>query len=256
MSPGPDYPAKLRELHSLIATDVNAIPGLWRGIPVSGRMRNCFGHKSGCGSPYCPACSQSSHFKLEQMLKQAVDAIDPSRLWFATFTAADCSDDALRFTVKQVSDAGRKMLKGVKSLNGWFMRQEVSRYGPGRYHAHIHALIDTKPGYHSGRNSMSAMKWEEAWSSALPSDMHSVQFAPVVIKRVTATKGIIRYLSKSPWSEAIGESTEETIDSVVEICNQLLLTTGLKRYASSSSLSIKMRPSRRQLSAGHTPSQR
>jgi hypothetical protein len=163
MSPGPDYPARLRELHKLIASEVDAIPGFWRGIPVSGRMRNCFGHRSGCGSPFCPACSQRSHFKLQWTLWRAVQPIDSSRLWFATFTAADCSDDALRFTVKEVSEAGRKMLKGVRSLNGWFMRQEVSRFGSGRYHAHIHALIDAGPSYHSGRYSMSAAKWEDAW---------------------------------------------------------------------------------------------
>lgn len=245
MSPGPDYPANLRQLHTLIADAVIGFPGLWQGIPVSGRMRDCWGYRSACGSPYCPACSRSSYSKLERKLKGAVGVVPRRRLWFATFTAADCADDALRFTIKEVSEAGRKMLKAIRSLNGWFLRQEVSRYDSGVFHVHLHALLDAKPGYHSGRNSMSLTKWEEAWKTSLLSDMHTVQVAPVDIQRVTDVGGIVHYLCKSPWSDAIGDTDEETIDSVVEICNQLRQTTGLRRYASAGSLSISVNRHRR-----------
>jgi hypothetical protein len=240
MPAGPDYPAKLRELHGLISSAIDPLPGIWRGIPVSGRMRDCFGRQSRCGSPYCPSCSQGSFFKMEQALRRSVSRVNASRLWFATFTAADCSDDALRFTVKEVAGAGVRMLKGIRSLNGWFLRQEVSRYDSGVYHAHLHAVLDTKRGYRSGRNTMSITKWEEAWRVSLPVDLHTVQVAPVDIQRVTDVEGIVRYLCKSPWSDAVGESDEETIDSVVEICSQLQRTTGLRRYASAGSLSISL----------------
>jgi hypothetical protein len=232
-------------MRGVVALVAKPIPGFFAGIPV-GRLPACLGYKSGCESPYCPACSRRNYFKLERKLYRAANRIPASRLRFATFIAADCSVEELRFMVKEVSAAGRKMLRQVPSLSGWFMRQEVFHHQDRMYHPHLHVLLDTTRGYHSGRNCMSEEKWTRLWLSILPKELHNLQSPPAKIARMgnrdrdlTRT---LRYLCKSPWEGTDGDGLEGTVDTALRITDQIKATARLRRYASSGTLSIRIFP--------------
>ncbi len=235
------YPTPLRSMRGLVAIAAEPIPGFFPGIAV-GRLPACLGYKSGCESPYCPACSRRSHFKLEKRLTRVARRIPTTRLLFATFITADCPIDELRFTVKEVSAAGRKMLRGIASLHGWFMRQEVSWHARDLFHAHLHILLDAKQGYHSGRNCMSEAKWRDRWLSLLPEDLHNVQSRTAVIQRLGTTQEdrqrTLHYICKSPWEGTEGDSTEGLEEAAFAITDQIKATARLRRYASSGTLSI------------------
>ncbi len=213
------------------------VPGISPDIQI-GRMKNCAGNRSSCESPYCPACSGKNYHKLQRRLMRVAKEIPQSQLRFATFVIEDCSGFELRGIAKATSAIARDMLRSVPSLNGWFMRQEAKPSSPGRYHPHIHVLMDVKAGYSSGRNCMSVLKWRGLWEAALPDDLHSVQQKPVVIKSVYDVAGIVKYLCKSPWSKAHGETFEEKLLSVIRISDQISDMARLRRYASSGTLSV------------------
>jgi Replication protein len=168
---GRDYPNWLKKLHQAVTMDAKGIPGLAPGVYV-GRMENCAGFKSGCGSPYCPACSRRMFYALQKRLMSVAQRIPAHDLRFATFTVADCSDMELRPNLKFITECARTMLKGIAALRGWFIRKEVSRsINPGYYHPHLHVLLHVAPGYTSGRNTMSLAKWGEAWMRAIPEEL-------------------------------------------------------------------------------------
>lgn len=235
------YPARLQPMRQMVALASERVPGFFPGVPV-GRLPECRGYHSGCESRHCPACSRRNYYKLEHRLAEAVRKIPSPNLRLATFIAADCPLDELRFTASEVASAGRNMLRQIPSLRGWFLRQEVSRYRDGMFHPHIHVLLDTKPGYHSGRNCMSVRKWEQAWAASLPSDLHRVQSAPVVIARVKDTQDdfrrVLHYICKSPWENSEFDGLEGTVDSAVGITDQVEAMARLRRYADFGSLSI------------------
>lgn len=67
-----------------------------------------------------------------------------------------------------------------------------------------------------------------------------MQADPVVIEPVYDAEGIVKYLCKSPWHDAKGESLEEKVESVIRISDQIRAITRLRRYASFGSLSIHL----------------
>lgn len=223
-------------MREMVAMASERVPGFFSGVPV-GRLPQCGGYHFGCESRHCPACSRRNYYKLEHRLAEAVRKIPSPNLRLATFIAADCPLDKLRFTVSEVAAAGRKMLGQVPSLRGWFLRQEVSRYRDGMFHPHIHVLLDTKPGYHSGRNCMSVLKWEQAWASSLPTDLHNVRSAPVVVDRVKDTeedmRRVLHYICKSPWENSGDDDLEVSVDSALGITDQIEAMARMRRYACS-----------------------
>jgi len=241
---GSDYPKWLKKLHQAVAMDAEGIPGLTRTVYV-GRMQNCAGFKSGCGSPYCPACSRRVFYGLQQRLMSVARAVPARNLRFGTFTVADCSDMELRSNLKFVTECARTMLNGIASLRGWFIRKEVSRtINPGYYHPHLHVLLHVAPGYTSGRNTMSLAKWRDAWARAIPVELQVLDrpdYDPVDVRRVTKVEGIVKYVTKGPWHDVSGTEIEETINDAVEIDALLFAVARMRRYSCSGTLTLPPR---------------
>ncbi|HKF50657.1 MAG TPA: protein rep [Terracidiphilus sp.] len=224
--------------------DSEGIPGLTRGYYI-GRMENCAGFKSGCGSPYCPACSRRMFYALQRRLLSVVQDIPARELRFGTFTVADCSDMELRANLKFVTQCATDMLKAVPSLRGWFIRKEVSRSpSPGYYHPHLHVLMHVAPGYTSGRNTMSREKWSAEWMRAIPEELQvqgRPDYEPADVQSVTDVEGIVKYITKSPWHDAFGPRIEDGIDDAVEIDALLFAIARTRRYAASGTLKLPSR---------------
>ncbi len=227
--------------------DAEGIPGLTRTVYI-GRMQNCAGFKSGCGSPYCPACSSRMFYGLRQRLMNVAGRIPARNLRFGTFTVADCSDMELRANLKFVTECALTMLKGIPSLRGWFIRKEVSRTSSaGYYHPHLHVLMHVSPGYTSGRNTMSRAKWREAWMRAIPEELEvqgRPDHDPVDVQSVTDVEGIVKYVTKSPWHDASGARIEESIDDAVEIDALLFAIARMRRCSYFGTLTLPPRSRR------------
>jgi Replication protein len=251
VSAGDNYPKWLRKLHQAVTMDAEGIPGLTRSAYV-GRMQNCAGFKSGCGSPYCPACSRRVFYALQQRLMSVARPIPDRNLRFATFTVADCSDIELRPNLKFITECARTMLKEIPSLRGWFIRKEVSRApSPGYYHPHLHILLHVAPGYTSGRNTMSRAKWRDAWTRTIPEELQVQERHDhdlVDVQSVTNVEGIVKYLTKGPWHDASGTDVEQSIDDAVEIDALLFATAGMRRYSCFGTLTL---PPRRRRKPAH-----
>jgi len=248
MPAGREYPKWLRRLHQTVALDAEGIPGLTPSVYV-GRMQNCAGFKSGCGSPYCPACSRRTFYALQQRLMSVVHPIPARNLRFATFTVADCPDMELRPNLKFITECARTMLKGIASLRGWFIRKEVSRtINPGYYHPHLHVLLHVAPGYTSGRNTMSLAKWRDAWMRAIPQELQvedRPDYDPVHVQSVPSVEGIVKYVTKGPSHDARGTEIEESINDAVEIDALLVAIARMRRYSCSGTLTLPPRGRRK-----------
>jgi hypothetical protein len=232
------YPAAFRAAHTLIYEYSRAIAGIFPGIETR-RLPTCLGTRSGCESPYCPSCSKRRFFKLEKRLWKVASRLDPSELRYLTFLVADCSDFELRSTAKGVKAVAIQMLKDNPSLQGWFMRLEVTPTPkrPGMFHPHIHVLAHFKPESLSGGNSVSLRKWQTAWKSRLPEDARTRK-KPVVIDPVDELDRAAGYICKSPWYRAGRQGPRRIHSYAIHMLDMIAAMAHLPSYKSSGTLDV------------------
>jgi hypothetical protein len=199
------YPAAFREAHNLIYAYSQGVPGIFPEIETR-RLSTCLGPRAGCESPYCPSCAKRYFYKLEKRLWKVARHIERSELSYLTFILADCNYYELRSTARGIKAVATSMLKADPTLQGWFMRLEVTpsdprRRTPGMCHPHVHVLAHYKPQAVLGRKRTSLRQWQTAWKAGLPEDVLARK-KPVVIKPVHDVEGIVGYICKSPLFRA------------------------------------------------------
>jgi hypothetical protein len=128
--------------------------------------------------------------------------------------------------------AGRKMLKALK-LGGYALALEASfEDWHDEFHSHVHTLADVPIG---GRRFISHDTWNDAWLTALPSDLHPKELSGAAhvlpVRGVDGVEKISYYLTKSPFFKVIAE--REAVTKTVIAINAL---KGLPRYECRGSL--------------------
>jgi hypothetical protein len=199
------YPPAYREAHNLIYAYSEGFPGILPTFETR-RLPTCLGPKAGCESPYCPSCAKRYFYKLEKRLWTLARDIKPSELSYLTFILADCTYDELRSTARGIKAVAISMLKTDPTLQGWFMRLEVTPTAPhlnapGMCHPHIHVLAHYKPLADLGRKPTSLRQWQRAWKAGLPEEVRT-RIRPVVIKPVRNRRRAVGYICKSPLYRA------------------------------------------------------
>ena len=129
------------------------------------------------------------------------------------------------------------MLNANPSLQGWFMRLEVTPKGPGVFHPHIHVLAHYKPESLSSGNSISLRKWQTAWKAGLPVDARTRK-RPVVMKPVDNASELVGYICKSPWFRAGKQGTRRLHSYAIRMLDMVAALAHLPCYRSSGTLRV------------------
>lgn len=144
-----------------------------------------------CKSRLCPMCSWRRALKtsaeLEKVLSAAVTEYPNSQFLFLTLTIRNCTGDKLKWTLKRLTNAFRRMIqyKKMKYIQGYVRSTEVTvNEQDGTYHPHLHVLLMVTPKYFSN-GYITQDEWTELWKRAL-----KIDYRPQVnIKKIHDKKG-------------------------------------------------------------------
>lgn len=155
-----------------------------------------------CRDRACPQCSRLRSRALAARTAQAVEAAG-GRLLLLTLTVKSPEDGKLRQTLRKMSAAYGKMMRGSRLrgvVGGYIRTLEITR-GHGGWHPHIHALLRVDESYFSRANGLyvTQQEWASMWQRAI-----GARYAPIVDVRAVlphdrggAISEVAKYTTKS-----------------------------------------------------------
>lgn len=146
-----------------------------------------------CKSRLCPMCqwrrSLKTSAELKKVLSVAVNDYPKSKFLFLTLTIRNCTGDKLKWTLKRLTNAFRRMIqyKKMNCIQGYVRSTEVTvNEKDGTYHPHLHVLLMVSSRYFTGGGGyLTQDEWTALWQKAL-----KIDYRPQVnIKKIHDKKG-------------------------------------------------------------------
>jgi plasmid rolling circle replication initiator protein Rep len=142
-----------------------------RDPPVKGKSKLTLKAAWFCRVRFCPICqwrrSMQWQARLYQALPKLLTDFPDARFLFATFTIRNCAVEAVRYTLKLLTEGWKRLtLLALWPAIGWVKSTEITRGKDGSAHVHIHSLLMVKPNYF-GDWYLQQHEWREMWRQSM-----------------------------------------------------------------------------------------